>query len=167
MNGNLILQALNLIVNWGADKITKPKTLTLADVMPEKSTDIPTVAQIQKQVAQVPGVTGGELVKHQNRELLKEMVLLEAHLLQKCKIAGKPCDCCQKHPIALEGLARETLGITGNPIYSQIADWAKEISPITTPEASASGKFDDRYLQLAVDLRELRKPVMIEAATKH
>jgi len=165
MNGNLLLQALNLVINWGTDKITKPKLLTLADVMPEKSTDIPTVAQTQKQVVQVSGVSDSETIKYQNRELVKEMVLLEAHLLQQCKIGGKACNCCEKHPIAVEGLARETLGMTGKPLYSEIADWAKQISPMTTPEASASGKFDDQYPQLAVKLRELRKNVMIEATT--
>jgi len=166
MNGNLLLQALNLVINWGADRVTKTRPLTLADLMPGESAGIPTLQQPQKTVTQVPAISSAELTKHQNHELVKEMILLEAHLLQQCKIGGKACDCCQKHPIALEGLARETLGITGKPLYSEIADWAKQISPMTTPEASASGKFDDQYSRLAVNLRELRKRVMVEA-TEH
>jgi hypothetical protein len=161
--GNLFLQALNLAINWGADRIGKRKPVTLADIMPEESANAPTVQQLQKQATQVPGVSGSDLVKYQNRELVKEMVLLEAHLLQQCKIDGKACDCCSKHPIALEGLARETLGMTTKPIYSEIADWAKEIADKTTPEASASGRFDSEYLQMAVKLRDLRKRVIVEA----
>jgi hypothetical protein len=165
MAGNLLLQAFGLAVNWGIEKIGKSKPVTLRDVMPEYFKDAPPAPQPAEVSTPVPTVSHGELVAYQNHELVKEMVLLEAHLLQGCKIAGKPCDCCQKHPIAVEGLAREGLQFTGKSLYSEIAGFAQTMEPITTPEASGSGKFDAQYPQMAAKLRELRKRVMIEAAT--
>lgn len=67
---------------------------------------------------------------------------------------------CEKHPIALEGLAQEALGMTADPIFEDVVEWAREITPITTEAASASGKFDKDYPRLAVTARRLRKSVM-------
>ena len=105
-------------------------------------------------------VTTPETVEYQKRELGKEIMLLEKHLQQKCKIAGKACDCCEKHPIAIEALAQETLGITGDPLFGNIAAWAKEIAPITTEDASRSGEHDGEYPGLAVEARKWRKRLM-------
>jgi hypothetical protein len=55
-------------------------------------------------------VTTEETVEYQKRELSKEILLLEKHLQQRCKIMGKACDCCEKHPIVIEALAQEALG---------------------------------------------------------
>lgn len=105
-------------------------------------------------------VTTEETIAYQRRELGKELVLLEKHLQQKCKIAGKPCDCCEKHPLIIEALAQETLGMTADPLFDETAQWAQRASPLTTEAASASGQYDDRYAQLAVEARRLRKRIM-------
>lgn len=41
--------------------------------------------------------------------------------------------------MAIEVLAQEALGISGEGIFSEIAEWAKEIAALTTEAASASG----------------------------
>lgn len=105
-------------------------------------------------------VTTEETVAYQKREMGKELLLLEKHLQQKCKIAGKACDCCEKHPLAIEALAQETLGITGDDIYHEVATWARNVMPVTTEEASRSGQYDEEYPALAVTARDMRKRLM-------
>ncbi len=51
-----------------------------------------------------------ETITYQQREIGKELLLLEKHFQQQCKIGGKACDCCEKHPITIEALVQETLG---------------------------------------------------------
>lgn len=101
-----------------------------------------------------------ETINYQKRELAKELLLLETHLEQGCKINGRPCDCCSKHPIKIEGLAQETSGMTPEPVFKQLADWASSIAPVTGEVASASGKYDKEYPQLAMKAREFRKAIM-------
>lgn len=107
-----------------------------------------------------PAVTNDETIQYQKRELAKELVLLERHLIQRCKINGKGCACCQKHPIMLEGLAEETLGMTGEPVYAALRDWTREIAPKTTAEASQSGQYDGEYVLMAVKARAFRKRIL-------
>jgi hypothetical protein len=107
-----------------------------------------------------PAVSNAETIEYQKRELGKELVLLERHLLQQCKINGKGCGCCQKHPIALQGLAEETLGMTGEPVYAALRDWTREIAPKTTAEASQSGRFDREYVAMAMKARGFRKKIL-------
>lgn len=109
---------------------------------------------------QAKGVSTEDTVQYQKRELSKELLLMEKHLQQGCKINGVACDCCEKHPIAIEGLAQETLGMTGDKLYGNILTWTKKVSPITTADASASGEHDEKYPKLAVEARELRKEIM-------
>lgn len=111
-------------------------------------------------------VTTEETVEYQKRELGKELMLLEKHLQQKCKINGRACDCCEKHPIVIEGLAQETLGMTGDKLYEDVIAWAKKITPITTEEASRSGEYDNIYPGLAVEGRNIRKRIMGTADIK-
>jgi hypothetical protein len=107
-----------------------------------------------------PKVTTEQTINHQKRELVKELLLLEGHLQQSCKIDGIACDCCTKHPITIEGLAQETTGMTTDPVFKDLASWAKSIADITTEEASASGEYDERYPELAIKAREFRKAIM-------
>ena len=107
-----------------------------------------------------PAVSNAETIDYQRRELGKELVLLERHLLQQCKINGKGCGCCQKHPIALQGLAEETLGMTGEPVYAALRDWTHEIAPKTTAAASQSGRYDGEYVGMAVKARAFRKKIL-------
>jgi len=111
--------------------------------------------------AQAPSkVTTEETIAYQKREIGKELLLLEKHLQQRCKIAGKACDCCEKHPMAIEALAQEALGMTGAEIYNELVTWARDIMPITTEAASASGEYEERYPQLSIEARALRKRLM-------
>ena len=111
-------------------------------------------------------LTTDETIRYQKREIGKELLLLEKHLQQGCKIAGKggqvlACDCCGgKHLITLEGLAQETLGMTSDPALNEVIQWVREIEPKTTEDASASGKYDSEYPSLAIKARELRKAIM-------
>lgn len=111
-------------------------------------------------------VTTLETIQYQKRELGKEIMLLEKHLQQKCKIGGKACDCCEKHPIVIEGLAQETLGMTGDKLYESVIAWARKITPKTTEEASRSGEFDNAYPGMAVEARNIRKRIMGTADVK-
>jgi len=105
-------------------------------------------------------VTTDETVQYQRREIAKELILLEGHLQQGCRINSKPCNCCEKHPIKLEGLAQETAGMTPEPVFRELADWIKTISPMTSEAAAASGKYDAEYPGLAMRAREFRKAIM-------
>lgn len=89
-----------------------------------------------------------------------ELTLLEGHLTEGCRINSKPCDCCEKHPIRLEGLAQETAGMVSDPVYRELAQWAQDISPITTEAAAGSGKYKDEYPKLALRARDFRKAIM-------
>ena len=104
--------------------------------------------------------TNDETVRYQKREIGKELLLLEKHLQQGCKIEGKPCDCCEKHPIAIEGLVQETLGMIKDPSLSKLVEWTRSVGPITTQASSASGEYDKKYPELAVEARQFRKAIM-------
>jgi hypothetical protein len=103
-----------------------------------------------------------EVVAYQKRELVKDLLLLESHLEQGCKINGKPCDCCAKHPLKIEGLALEASGMSKDPVFSKLAAWAQTISPMTGEAASASGEYDNEYPKLAMEAREFRKAMMTQ-----
>ncbi len=67
---------------------------------------------------------------------------------------------CEKHPMAIEALAEEALGMTGDPKFSDILAWAKKVTPMTTTEASTSGDYDKTYPELAQEARRFRKSIM-------
>ena len=126
----------------------------------EADTSVKLTPSTAPAVATHKGITTEETVSYQRRELVKELTLLEGHLQQGCKINNKGCDCCEKHPIKIEGLAQETAGMVRDGLFSKLAGWAQSISPLTTEEASASGKYDDEYPKLAIQAREFRKIIM-------
>lgn len=125
-----------------------------------RSQAVPTVELEAPQHSDGGGVTNQETIDYQRRELVKELTLLEGHLSQGCKINSKACDCCEKHPIKIEGLALETAGMTTEPVYQQLAAWTQQISPIITEEAAASGKYEEQYPKLAIQARDFRKTIM-------
>ena len=108
----------------------------------------------------LPQVSNKETIDYQKREIGKELLILEKHLQQGCKINQVACECCQKHPLAIEALAEETLGMTAEPVYSELKDWTKGLGPKVTTEASSSGKYDDEYPRMAVKAREFRKKIL-------
>jgi hypothetical protein len=120
----------------------------------------PPKIEMPKSEAKEKRVTTEETIAYQRRELAKELTLLEGHLSQGCKINNKACDCCEKHPIKIEGLALETAGMTPDPVYKRLASWVQEISPIITEEAAASGSYEGQYPQLAIQARDFRKTIM-------
>lgn len=107
-------------------------------------------------------VTTEETIAYQKRELGKELLLLQKHLEQGCRIppvTGEPCDCCSpKHTVTIEALALETYGITGDPIYQELAKWAEEIEEKTTIPEIESGRHN--YGEDAVQARGYRKKLL-------
>lgn len=106
------------------------------------------------------GVSDEQVIKYQYKSVRAELMLMQKHLREGCKIDGTACDCCEKHPEQLEALALESYGMTAHPVFAQVAEWARKIQPITTEEASKSGQYDQAYPQLALEARELIKTLM-------
>jgi len=108
------------------------------------------------------GVTTEETIAYQKRELGKELLLLEKHLREGCRIpptTGEPCDCCSpKHTITIAALALETYGITGDPVYQELAKWAEGIAKKATIPEIESGKHN--YGENAVEARGYRKKLL-------
>lgn len=119
-------------------------------------------APVATPVKQKPryNVSTAETMEYQDREIGKELLLLEKHLAQLCSINGKPCDCCEKHPMAIEALAQESLGISGARKYDEIVTWARSIAPLTTHAAAVSGEYREKYPEIAGQARMLRKKLM-------
>jgi hypothetical protein len=111
-------------------------------------------------IPQPKGVSTEETIAYQKREVSKELLLLEKHLQQGCKIGGRACDCCEKHPIAIEALSQEALGMTGDTVFNDIVEFTKRISPMTSADAATSGQYAETYPKMAMEARELRKRVM-------
>ncbi|GAI12575.1 unnamed protein product [marine sediment metagenome] len=109
-----------------------------------------------------PGVSTEETIAYQKRELGKQLLLLQNHLEQGCRIpptTGEPCDCCSpRHTVTIEALALETYGITGDPIYQDLAKWAEEIERKTTIPEIESGRHN--YGEDAVEARKYRKKLL-------
>lgn len=145
------LKIARILFVYALDKaqLTKPGTL---DKLETRTPEI--------NASQPPSLPTSAILEYQNKELVKEMLLLEKHLTQGCKIGGKACDCCEKHPITLEGLAQEASGMSSKPVYSEIANWSRHISSMTTTKASESGEYDGKYPELAIELRDMRKKLM-------
>ena len=106
----------------------------------------------------IPAVTTAETVAYQNRELAKHLLVVEVHLTQGCRIAGKPCDCCSgRHPLAMEMLADEATSMSSDPIYQEVRQLAHEIETKANTEAVASGAYAADYPLMAQRARDMRK----------
>lgn len=106
-----------------------------------------------------PQASAEEILDYQKRELYGEIWLLEGHLSNGCRIAGKLCDCCSKHALGVRKLARETQSMQQSPLWSEIASFVDEIYPKVLDSAVATGAYDTEYPEMARRLRELRKRV--------
>ena len=125
---------------------------------PEYQNPTPIIAE-----EKAPTLTNEEILTYQNREIGKELWLLERHLAQGCRISGKPCDCCQKHTF-LEALAQETIPIAsriGQPIdpYEKLISWVNQNKHKFTEDAVGSGLYDSEYAVLAGQASLLRKEI--------
>ena len=120
---------------------------TMAPVAPSAASSMPTTE---------------ETVTDLKRRLAKEMYRFQLDLAASCKIAGKPCDCCEKHPLlAIESLAEELVPMDpSNPIYYECTQWIKANAEKLTVEASASGAYDKEYTYMAATWREFRKNLL-------
>lgn len=107
-------------------------------------------------------VSTKETVDYQNREIGKNLLMLQRHCVQKFRINGKVCDCGQsKHLLELEALAEETIGMVDNPdIYYRILDWIRRLGPISTVENVSSGEYDDVIPAFGTEARDLRKELL-------
>ena len=107
-------------------------------------------------------VSTKETVDYQNREIGKLLVTLKKHMTQKFIVAGKPCDCGQKHmTLELEYLCEETIPMVENSdVYYRILSWNKEIAPKCMVEAVASGQYNTEYPVMARQARDFQKEIM-------
>lgn len=129
----------------------------------------PTEAQARAQalVEANPGpatpspVTTEQTLEYQNREMIKTLLVLEAHLAQKCKIAGQPCDCCSpKHPLELQKLAEEAVTMSEEPVYAHAHTLASEIMEKASVDVLMTGASDGDLPKMAKRARDLRKRLM-------
>ncbi len=118
--------------------------------------------QLKENTAVTSTVSTKETVDYQNREIGKNLLMLQRHLVQKFRINGKACDCGQsRHLLDLESLVEETVGMVENPdVYYRILDWIKRLGPISTVENVTSGKYDDVYPNFSNEARDLRKEIL-------
>ena len=110
----------------------------------------------------IEGVSAEETVNYQKRELCKELYLMEKQYSQKLRINGRVCDCgAGKHLLGIEGLAEETVSMVDDSgIYYRIIDWVRTVGPISTPEAAATGRYDEEYPKFSLAAREFRKELL-------
>jgi len=108
------------------------------------------------------GVSTEETVAYENRELAKNLIVLEKHYAQKLTIAGKKCDCgAGRHLLAIESLAEEAISMVDNPDgYYRLLDWVKEVSPKSTDQAAKSGLYDNDYPVFSRQCRDFRKELV-------
>ena len=164
--GKLLSQLLKMQATPSVrEDLPFPEIAPAPDPPPEESIKR-SIKQPSETAPSFTPITTNETVLYQRREISKELILLEGHLQQGCKINDRACDCCEKHPLKIEGLAQETAGMTADPVYSELADWTRSIATITSEEAAASGQYDEEYPKLAMKAREFRKAIMPDMEVK-
>ncbi|MBA7703926.1 hypothetical protein ES703_112723 [subsurface metagenome] len=100
-------------------------------------------------------LTPEETLAYQNREIARELWMLEKHLAQGCRIPDKtgtpiPCDCCEKG-VFIAALAFEAIPIAEraslpSEVYQEVSTWAEKIEPMVTVAAVESGAYDYKVL---------------------
>ena len=166
------LEPLREIVRGGRERLEKASS-DIHSIAKDLHGNIPNITPTIQETEKAPEiepqsltvgskVTTEETIAYQKRELGKELLLLQKHLEQGCRIppvTGEPCDCCSpKHTVTIEALALETYGITGEPIYQDLAKWAEEIERKTTIPEIESGRHN--YGEDAVRARGYRKKML-------
>jgi len=103
-----------------------------------------------------------ETIAYQNRELAKNLIVLERHYAQKLRINGIPCDCGSgRHLLAIESLAEEAISMVDNPdVYYRLIEWVKVVGPKSTDAAAKSGKYDNEYPTFSHQARDFRKEII-------
>jgi len=127
------------------------------------SQEIPEVPPKKVYVVSPYMVSPEEVVLHQRRELGKRLLLVEGHLNQRCRIAGKPCDCvAPKHATDIEALAEESVSIdiANADLYTELAAFGQELNYKARPDIVLTNEFYDEYPELALRAREYRKQLL-------
>lgn len=107
-------------------------------------------------------VTDQQAISYQEKSIASELILVQRHLREKGKINNVPCDCIEKHGLAIEALSNETIFM--NPsrasLYAELAIFGSKLQTKGTPEAVASLKYDEEYEELGVKARQYRKELL-------
>ena len=153
-----------------ASSVRAPETQNKAPSEQKTTATIPTPPKIEPQEASKvhlikpqPGeLSREETVAYQNREIAKNLLVLEKHYAQKLRINGIPCDCgSSKHLLAIEALCEETIPMIDNPgSYYRIIDWTRDVAPKSTDEAAKSGHYDEEYPLFSRQARDFRKEIL-------
>ena len=161
------LEELQGILGEAHAKPVEAPTESLPEEIPEEYEDLKGYLEPHRQKVHLEpppsnGVSTEETVAYQNREIAKNLIVLEKHYAQKLTIAGRRCDCgAGRHLLAIESLAEETISMVDNPdIYYRLIDWVKEVSPKSTDQAAKSGQYDDEYPVFSRQTRDFRKEII-------
>ena len=112
-------------------------------------------------------LTPEETLAYQNREIARELWMLEKHLAQGCRIPDNsgtpiPCDCCEKGgfiaALALEAIPIAERVSLPSEDYQAVVAWAEALGPKVTVDAIVSGVYD--YRALSGEASALRKKLM-------
>ena len=145
-----------------AKSLEKFAATMTAPQRPNKPPPEPKTAPITTQDPKSGGVSPGQLIDYQKREIGKLLLRMENHYAQKLRIMGIPCDCgSSKHLLDLESLCEETIPMVDKPqVYYRITDWVKEVGPKSTDEAAKSGLYDEEYPGFSHQARDFRKEII-------
>lgn len=96
---------------------------------------------------QAQGVSDKETLEYQVDHLLDELNLVETHLSEGGRIAGKVCDCIAKAGRRIRAYATESVPIAARQgmspqVFVEMATWGEHLMKIGTPEAVESGQHD-------------------------
>lgn len=146
--------------------VERPSLLT-ETIEPKAETKEPAQETVrpEKETTPVSGVSDAETLQYQVDNIVNELVQLETlHLPAGGRIMGKSCDCIAKHSRIIKALAQETIPIAARQgkdsgIYSQLAEWAKEMQKIGTKVAVDSGQFAERYRAESGEASKFRKAI--------
>lgn len=107
-------------------------------------------------------VSTEETIGYQNREIAKNLLMLEKHFAQKLRINNKVCDCGQsRHLLAVESLCEETISMANDPdVYYRLMDWIRDIGPKSTVESAETGAYDSEYPLFSQQARDFRKEII-------
>ena len=101
-------------------------------------------------------VTVEEQKARTRRYLLGELVELEKHLNEQCKIAGKVCACCGKHYVSIETLAREMANWDTAARWRELRDWAGERYSVVETDEKVAQLDEATFNRLAAETRRFR-----------
>ena len=101
-------------------------------------------------------VTVEEQKARTRRYLLGELVELEKHLNEQCKIAGKVCACCGKHYVSIETLAREMANWDTAARWRELREWAGERYSVVETDEKVAQLDEATFTRLAAETRKFR-----------